>query len=320
MSGRLIAGRVLLFGVTLLISAGIVFFALRVLPGDVSDVILAESIGTLDAAAQRELIRARLGLDQPLPVQFGGWLLAAARGDLGASFIDGKDVSRIVTERLPWSASLAALVTLLSMLILIPASVVTALAYRTWVDDFVRVVAVLSLSAPNFFIALLLIYVLSMSAGWSSRTPSAVFGTELGGDIQTLLLPVLVQTLGTVAPAIRLMRSQLLGVLQEDYIRTARAKGLNDRTVILVHAIPVAAGPVLAYSGFWFARMLGGLVVIEQLFLIPGVGTKLLQAIVTRDYPVAQGILLFVVGLVSLVNLMIDIAVMWLDPRTRRVT
>jgi peptide/nickel transport system permease protein len=303
--GQPLAARV---GSALVVVLGVctlVFLLLHLVPGDPVDAMLGESAQAADRAA----LRTALGLDQPLIEQYGRYLAALARLDLGRSFQDQRPVTAILAERLPATLILAAAALLLAVVLAIPLGVLAARHRGKPIDGAAMGFSLLGIAMPNFWLGPLLILVFSLWLGW---TP--VSGNE---GPASLVLPAV--TLGTALAAIlaRMVRASVLEVLSEDYIRTARAKGLSEAAVLRRHALRNAWLPVLTLVGLQLGGLLGGAVITETVFAWPGIGSLLVEAIQGRDYPVVQGCVLLISVLYVLINTLTDLAYARIDPRIR---
>ncbi len=298
---RLILGIPMLLGLTV-----IVFAMMHLLPGDPAEVILAQSGARPEAVAK---LRSQLGLDQPLPVQYARFLGGLLQGNLGSSLFTNRPVSEIVAQNLPATMELAGTAMALAVLLGTSLGVAAAVRQGSWVDQITMTVAVLSLAMPGFWLALLLIYLFSVQLGW---LPSGGQGTW-----QHLVLPAVVLGGNAAATIARLVRSSLLEVLGQEYIVTARAKGLSERIVLMRHAVRNALVPVITVAGLQFGFLLGGTVVTETVFARQGLGRVAVEAILYKDLPVVQGIVLLVAVIYLVVNLIVDISYAFLDPRIR---
>ena len=293
-----------------LVSA-MVFVLIHLVPGDPVLVIL----GAAAKPEQVEMMRQRLGLDQPILIQYWDWMTALLQGDLGASIRSGEPVTRLILERMPITISVAAVALFLSLAISLPAGIIAALRHNTYTDYFFMILVILAMSIPSFWLALLLMMLFSFQLnllpvmGWIS-----IFDNFWGG-IQYLILPSVSLAFILAAIVSRMTRSSMLEVLREDYIVTALAKGTPKRFIVFKHALKNAFAPVLTIIGFNIGFLLGGTVVIEDVYSIPGVGRLILGAIANRDYPVVQGCILMVTSIVVFVNAAVDVAYAYFDPR-----
>jgi len=307
---RILLSVLVLFGVSILI-----FTIVRLLPGDVIDMIIGTE-GSMSASQQRA-VREQYGLNDAWPVQYVKWLGGIVQGNFGKSFRTGQEVLPLIITRLPTTLELAALSVLLSTVIAIPLGVISALSRNGWTDFVARFLGLVGLSVPNFWLATILILVASFQFRWS---PALIYVSPLQdplSNLQQMLLPTLSLAVFLTAIVMRMTRSTVLEVLNEDYVRTAYAKGLRDRVVLNRHVLRNALIPVITIIGLQAGTLLGGVVVIEQLFGLPGLGWMLLNGIYQRDYPVVQGTVLFFALVFALVNLLVDLTYAQLDPRIK---
>lgn len=309
--------RLLVFPLVMLGVSVFVFIAIRLVPGDAITAMLGTESGLL-TPAQREALTAYFGLDQNWFVQFWRWLSRVVQGDLGISTTYGKPVLTIILEHFPLTLELAVLSMLIALGIGLPAGIYAATHKDRPSDLAVRMVAMIGQSTPGFVVGLLMIFVLSVGFGVLPQMGTFVPMTEdISRNLAQMILPAL--TLGTAfaAAVIRISRSAMLDILREDYVRTARSKGLSRRRVIWRHALPNALIPVVTLSGVEFGYLLGGAVLVEQIFALPGLGRVVLDAIQQRDYALVQGSVLFIAFNFMVVNLLVDLAYAALDPRIR---
>ena len=290
-----------------------VFALLHVTPGDPA-VIIAGDYATTDDIAR---IRARLGLDQPFHAQVAIWLGRIVRGDLGTSIFSGLPVSTLIGQRAATTIWLTLFAMLISVGIGVPIGVVAAWRRGSWLDRAVMVFAVSGFSMPTFWLGFILVYVFAITAGWLPVQGYHPLATGLWPFLSHLILPGFTLSVVYMALIARMTRASMLGVLDEDYIRTAFAKGLAPRNVLVRHALKNASLPVVTIIGLGFALLIGGAVVTESVFALPGLGRLTVDAIVRRDYPVIQGVLLVVSGVYVLINLVVDVLYVVLDPRIR---
>jgi peptide/nickel transport system permease protein len=297
----------------LLVVSAVVFSLIHLTPGDPVSIMLREESDPATAAA----LRRELGLDRPLPVQYLTWLGRAVRGELGRSIRTNQPVTEAIRDRLPVTLWLAAAATALALLVALPAGIVSAVRRNSVADVAGTLVALSGVSLPNFWLAILLIFLFSVTLGWLPPLGYVSPLRDPSGGLRSLLLPAI--TLGTAMAAIvmRMTRSSLLEVLQLDYVRTARAKGLAERPVLLRHALRNALVPVVTVVGLQAGALLGGAIITETIFALPGVGRLLVDAIFQRDFPIVQGVVLLLALNFLLVNLLVDLAYAWLDPRIR---
>ncbi|MBF6595146.1 MAG: ABC transporter permease [Thermaceae bacterium] len=305
---RLVGGLPTLLLVTLL-----VFALTRVLPGDPATLLLGEEANPQLAAKLRE----QLGLNRPILVQYGAWLGGLVQGDLGRSIRDNEKVSPIIWQKLPTSLELAFFALAIALLLGVPAGVVAALRRGSATDAGVTVLALSGISIPNFFLGILLVYLFSIRLDWIPPSGYVEPWVDLRKNLLLMLLPAF--TLGTaLAGAIaRFTRNSLLEVLSQDYVRTARAKGLGERIVVWRHALRNAAIPVVTVIGLQLGGLLGGAVITEQVFSIPGFGRLVVDSVFNRDFPVLQAVVLISAISVFLVNVLVDLLYAAIDPRIR---
>lgn len=313
---RYIVQRLLLMIPTLLGVAILVFLMLRMMGGDPVEVMLRGE----GANVPQEIIeaeRVRLGLDQPIVVQFGKWLGGMLTGDFGVSMWTGNPVSHEIASRLQLSIQVAVMATILAVLIAIPLGTLSALYKDTWIDHLIRVVSIAGLAIPSFWLGMVIILLLLT---WFHWHPPVTFTPLLENpreNLSQLIWPALAVGYRYSAVATRMMRSTLLEVLQEDYIRTARAKGVFERLVVIRHALSNAMLPVVTVVGLEFAFLIGGLVVTEQVFNLNGIGKLFVQAVARSDFTMVQSLVLLVAVFFIVVNFVIDMLYAWLDPRIR---
>ena len=309
--------RLLSFPLVLLGVSVIVFVAIRMVPGDSITAMLGTEAGLL-TPQQRSALAAYFGIDQPWYIQYWRWLGDLLRGDLGVSVTYGRPVLEVILERFPLTLELALLSMLVALLIGIPAGVFAATHNEQPSDLAVRIGAMIGQSTPNFVLGLVFIYVLSAGFGilpvMGSYTP---LWSDPLANLGQLILPAITLGFAFAAAVTRIARSTMLDVLSDDYVRTARAKGVAARSVIWRHALPNALIPVVTLSGIEFGYLLGGAVIVEQIFALPGLGRLVLDAIQQRDYALVQGSVLFIALNFMVINLLVDLAYAALDPRIR---
>jgi len=309
-----VARRLLLGALTLvLISVG-VFWLLRLGPGDIAEIALGQGA----SQEQVDAMRQHLGLKEPIHTQYLRWIKQVFSGDLGESAISGTPVTSELTSRLPITAELLIITMLVTVAIGIPAGIISAL-YRNSVTDYVvRVAATMGLSVPVFWVATL---VLDLPNRWWGYSPSLIhtigFFEDPWGNLRQFVPPAMIMGAAASSGIMRLTRSTLLEVLRQDYIRTARSKGLRERAVVWRHALRNALVPVVTVLGLQIAALLGGAVIIEQIFNLRGLGNYIYQSIFIKDYAVVQTMALYIALVVVLANLTVDILYAWLNPRIR---
>ena len=301
----------------LFVGSFIVFISLRLFaPYDVIEESLAETPGAGDPLVV-ERLREEFGLDKPLHVQYGLWLWGAVRGDLGTSWTTGFPVTEAIMVSLPVSLELTIVGLILAVIIAVPIGVISAVAKDSGLDYTSRLFAVAGLSVPNFVIATVLIITPAMLWKWVPDLGYATPWEDLGTHISQIFLPVIALSTAVAATKVRMLRSTMLEVLRMDYVRTARAKGLKDHVVIYRHALKNAMIPVVTILGSQVSNSLGGTVVIEHIFSLPGIGRLSLDAIHLGDYPMLQGTVMYLLVIFVVMNLIVDISYAWLDPRIR---
>jgi peptide/nickel transport system permease protein len=311
--------RLLLFVPTLIGASLLIFVLMRLVPGDIAEILVYQTGSESSTVQQKQIqqIRAELGLDRPLVAQYAVWAARAVRGDFGYSYSQRRPVNEILRERFPRSMELAVLTLALAAVWSVPLGVVSAVRQNTWLDYVVRVFSISGLSLPIFFTGVLILYFLVRLFGWMPPLEYVALTEDPVHNLKQLIWPALAQAYYISAPIMRLTRSQMLEVVRQDYVRTACAKGLGEGGVIYRHALRNALLPVVTFIGWWGGRLLGGIVIMEIIFAVPGMGLALVQAVSYRDYPTVQAII-FVMALVFLaVNLFVDLLYAWLDPRIR---
>ena len=309
--------RLLLIVPTLFGVAAVVFVIMRVIPGDVTLLILGgDQTGRIDPQ-QLAAMRHQLGLDQPIAVQFGTWLWSVLRLDFGTSLWTGQPVIEEVLIRLPLSLEVAILATIVSVLLAIPLGMIAAVRQDTWVDYAIRILSIGGQAIPSFWVGILVILFLVIYFGWGPPLEFTPPWVDPWANFQQLVWPVLTVGYRYAAVTTRMTRSTVLEVLREDYIRTAWAKGLRQRAVVIRHALKNSMLPVITLVGTEFAFLIGGLVVTETVFTLNGVGRFVVDAVAHRDYPVVQALIFLTAFSFVIVNLLVDLTYAWFDPRIR---
>ncbi len=298
--------------VLLLVTAG-VFLLLHLTPGDPIDVMMAESVD----ATVKETLRRDLGLDRPIYVQYAAWMGRLLRGDLGRSIRNGEPVIENVSRRIRPSLELALLAMAVSLLIAFPVGIVSAARRNTAVDRAGTSFALFGICMPNFLLALLLIFLFGVTLRWLPISGYTDPVEEPLNGLRSLLLPAVTLGLALAAVITRTLRSSMLEALGEDYVRTARAKGLSEWRVIRGHVLKNALIPVVTVLGLQLGTMIGGAVITEYVFALPGVGRLVVEAVFARDYPLVQGVILLIALGFILSNLLVDLLYGWIDPRIR---
>ncbi|MDO8751725.1 MAG: ABC transporter permease [Dehalococcoidia bacterium] len=318
---RKYAARRLVLGLfTLLLMSLIIFGALRILPGDVAQFVLGgtgggDSAGRTMTQIGVDVIRKELGLDRPLHIQYLNWIWDIVRGDLGKSLFTQQPVMEALLYRLPLTAQLALMSVVLGLLIGIPMGIFSALKHNSWLDHTLRFWSVFFLAAPTFWLGLMFLMGTIRFFEWGPPMGYNFIWSNPKDNLLQLGWPALIIASHFMAIVSRMTRSTMLEVLREDYIRTARSKGLSETVVIIRHALKNTLIPVLTITGNSLGGLLGGTVIMEQVFNVPGVGTYFLQALNLRDYTVIQGVVIMIATFFILINLTVDLIYGWLDPR-----
>jgi peptide/nickel transport system permease protein len=311
---RYIASRLLLMVPTLLGVAVITFVLLRMVPGDVVQLKLAGDGGQV-APEVLEQERVRLGLNKPMIVQFVDWIWGAARLDFGLSMWTGRPIVQEIVIRLELSVQVMVMATAVATLVALPLGIVAALKQNTWVDYLGRIVSIAGRALPSFWLGIVIILVLLVTFGYSPPLSFTPLFVDPVANLAQLIWPTLAVGYRYSAVVTRMTRSTLLDVLREDYVRTARAKGVRERAVVLRHALRNALLPVVTVIGLEFAFLLGGLLVTEQVFNLNGVGKLMVEAVLRRDYTMTQALILLVATVFIVTNFLVDLLYVWLDPR-----
>ncbi|MFY9317856.1 MAG: ABC transporter permease [Burkholderiales bacterium] len=297
----------------LLIVAVLVFMVLRLAPGDPAAILAGDAASTEQIAR----IRASLGLDQPILAQFGIWLANIATGDLGESFYYKMKVTALIGQRLEPTLVLATLTIVLAIAVAVPLGVVAAWRFGGWFDRALMGFSVLGFSVPVFVLAYILIYIISLKLGWLPVQGYQRIADGFWPFLRHLILPAVTLSVIYIALIARVTRASVLEALGEDYIRTARAKGLPEFRVLVRHGLANAAVPIVTVIGIGIALLIGGVVVTESVYAIPGLGRLTVDAVLARDFPTIQGVILFFSFVYVMLNLLIDLSYVFLDPRIR---
>ena len=305
--------RALISALTLLIISLIVFTGVRLIPGDPARVLA----GTDADASGLEEIREKYGLRDPIPVQYARWLGLALRGDLGESIRTRTSVAWTVAIKAPITLELAALSLLVAVALAVPAGVVAAVRRNTVWDVLASGVSLCGVSVPNFWLGIMLILLVSVRLGWLPASGFVPLAEDVVGNLKRMVMPSLVLGTGLAAVLMRQTRNAMIEVLSADYVRTARAKGLAQRAVVVRHALRNGLIPVVTILGLQMGALMGGAVVTEQIFVLPGFGRLIVEAVFTRDYPVVQGVVLITASSYVLINLLVDVSYTVLNPRIR---
>jgi peptide/nickel transport system permease protein len=310
---RYIVQRVLfMLPVALLVSI-VTFMLIHLIPGDPAQVLLGEAATPQTVAA----LRHQLGLDKPLPQQFVLWFWQALQGNLGNSIQLQQPVSQALLQRLPVTLELGVASLLFSLALAIPLGVYSATHRNGWVEWLINISSLVGTAIPNFVLALLLIFLFAVALRLFPPGGYTPFTNDPTGNLRDLILPMIALGTGTVAVNLRQIRASMVEVLEQDYIRTARAKGLSERRVNYTHALRNSLIPLLTIVGLQIGAILGGAFVIETIFLWPGIGKLAVDSIFAKDYPVVQGVVLLAAFSYMLINLLVDISYVFLDPRIR---
>ncbi len=312
---RYLVRRLLWMGAALLGVSALIFILVRLLPGNIIDII-AGTEGQLSRSQRLEILHS-FGLDRPWPVQYALWVWSMLHGNFGWSFRTSQPVAGLLVSRLPTTVELAALTVALVTLVGLPLGILASITRSARLKVLVQIVGLLGLSIPNFWIAIVLIIVASFAFHW---LPALIFvppWQDPWVNLQQMFLPILSLALGLAAVVVRMTRSSMLEVLGQEYVKVARAKGLGSRVVLLRHALRNALIPIVTVLGLQMGFLLGGVVITEQIFGLPGLGWTLLNGVYQRDYPVVQGaVMLFAITFV-VTNLIVDLLYTTLDPRIR---
>jgi peptide/nickel transport system permease protein len=312
---RYLLRRLWLLVPTLIGMSLLVFCMLRLLPGDIVDVMTGGDIPS--TAGSKERLREAFGLDKPLPLQYIIWIANMARGDLGTSFRSGEPITAILLRTLPITLELTLLAVIVATVCAIPLGVVSAVVRESSFDYVARLAGLIGLSMPNFWLATLMLLFTSVIFHWIPPVNYIPPFTDPLGNLQQMALPVVAIALQLMAILMRMTRTMMLEVLQQDYVRTARAKGAIERMVVFRHALRNALIPVVSVIGFQIGALMGGSAIVEVIFGLNGVGNTLVQAIFNRDYPVVQATTLFVATIFVVANLSVDLLYGYLDPRLK---
>ncbi|WP_321936359.1 ABC transporter permease [Paraburkholderia sp. J8-2] len=302
--------------ILLYVVATVVFFLLFLVPGDPA-VMLLSSGGVAPPPEAVTQLRQEMGLDKPVVTQYVAYLDRIAHGDLGSSFQDHTPVTQVIADRLPRTLELVGAAALLSVLVGIPLGVISARRMGEWPDRALKWLTGIALSVPVFVIGTVLMLLFSQILGWFPAGGYASFGESPARHLQSLLLPTLTIAIGFTSMVLRMARSTVLGVIDKDWVRTARAKGLTERKVWRRHIVRNSLGPVVTLTGLQIGSLIGGTVLVEYVFNWPGLSGMLVTAVDYRDYPEVQGVVLVVAALFILINLVADVIYPILDPRAR---
>lgn len=314
--GQYVARRLILIIPTMVLLTAIVFALMRVLPGDIARLMISDEAGGVNINQYTlDTLRAKLGLDRPLYMQYLTWLWDMARGDFGESLYSGRSVTSEILQRLPITVEIAVIAKIVSLALGIPVGIISAVKQNSWVDLLLRFWSIFFLAAPAFWLGLLVILIGSNLFDWIPPLGYNALWQHPRANLLQLLWPSLILASSSLAVMARMTRSTMLEVMREDYIRTARAKGLREQVVVLRHALKNALIPVVTLAGLSFANLMAGTVILEAIFGIPGMGQMFIVAINSRDYPIVQGVVVVFALIFALTNLIVDLLYGWLDPR-----
>jgi peptide/nickel transport system permease protein len=310
---KFFALRVLTTVPVLVLVTFVVFGLVLLIPGDPAVTIAGPDATVEEVAA----VRTRLGLDRPVVVQYWDWVTGALGGDLGTSLFTSRPVATSIADSLPVTLSLTGAALVISLLIAVPTAIVSALRRGTWLDRIATIGSSLGIALPSFWLGLVFVLIFSLALGWLPATGYVPLDEDPGAWLTHILLPALTLGIAGAAESTRQLRGSIIGVLQQDYVRTARAKGLRMHTVIGKHVMKNASVPLVTVLGLQITALLGGAVLVEQIFGVPGLGQVAINAVTTRDIPVIQGIVLVAVLVAVVSNLLVDLAYGYLNPKVR---
>ena len=311
---KYITRRLLLIVPSLFLAGTLLFFLMRVLPGDIVTALTLEGGGTPETMAK---LREELGLNDPIVVQYGKWLSGVARGELGYSNYQDRYVSDVLRNKLEVTLTLALLAVSFSIALGLPLGIISALRRGSWLDQGLRLFTATGLAVPGFWLGILMLLFVTKYFNWSPPVVYASFVKDPATNLSMMFLPAIAVGLNSAAGVSRLVRSMMLEVLREDYVRTARSKGLVERVVIVRHTLRNAVIPVLTVLGFQFSNILSGVVVMENVFNLPGLGRQILTSVFARDYNMILGVVLVLALMLFVWNLLIDLLYAAIDPRIR---
>ena len=307
--------RLLAMAPTLFFASLIVFVSMRVIPGDVIDLMLAQN--DVSTSLDREALEAAMGLDQPMVTQYLRWAGGALRGDLGESLWRSTPVAEQILARLPVTFELGLLALVVALSVAVPIGIFSATRQDSALDYAARSFSLLMLAIPGFWLGTLVMVFPSVWWRWAPELEYTPFLVDPIANLTHLIVPAILLGLSLSAVTMRMTRTMMLEVMRQDYVRTARAKGLRERAVVVQHALKNGLIPVVTLIGLQAPLLIGGTVVMEQIFVIPGMGLLLLEGVYERDYPVISGVFLVVGVAVLLINLLVDLSYGWLDPKVR---
>jgi peptide/nickel transport system permease protein len=303
--------------IVLLLVVTFVFFAMRLLPGDPIRMLVTQSQEAQFSEEQIEALRIKNGLDKPLIVQYFNWISNVARGDLGRSILSHAPVIDQINHRIPVTLYLGVMSFLISIIIGVPAGIISAVRRGSWLDTIVTTLANLGITVPTFWLGVILMYVFGLYLDWLPVMGYTSPFKDFWMSIRQAIMPVFCLAIFPIAGNARQTRSAMLEVMHQDFIRTAWSKGLKERSIVIKHALKNGMIPVVTLIGAGVGQILGGSVLIEQVFAIPGMGRLALSSVINQDYPYVQAVILIIAATTLLANLAVDLAYGWLDPRIR---
>lgn len=303
--------------IVLILVTIIIFFTMRLLPGDPILMILTSQEVESTSEEQIEYLRQLFGLDKPLYIQYFDWMGGVLRGDFGTSILDRIPVTEEIIRRIPITFHLGILAFIISVIVGIPMGVICAVRRGTWIDTLVTIIANVGITVPSFWLGVLMIYLFALYLGWLPVMGYTSPFENFTLSTKQIIMPVICLSLFPVASSARQTRSSMLEVIQQDYIRTAWSKGLRERAIIIKHALKNGLIPVLTLKGISIGHILGGSVLVETVFNIPGMGRLAVTSVINQDYPYVQAVTFLIAAIVIFANLLVDVAYGWLDPRIR---
>ncbi len=316
-----IAKRTLLFVPTIIMVTIAIFVLLRVVPGDPAVMLLAggEGGGEENEYTQEQLtaLRAKLGTDKPIVAQYGIWVWNMLQLDFGTSFFYETPVSEDLRQKFPVTLELSILATVLAIIVAVPLGVISAIKQDSLADYATRLITIAGVAIPNFWLAILMIFFLVLIFGWMPPIVYVSLWEDPTSNLKQLFFPAVALGFSNMAFIARVTRSAMLEVFREDYIRTARSKGLREAVVVFRHALKNALLPVVTISGYEFGRLMAGTIIIEVIFMVPGMGRLLVTSIFHRDFPMIQAVIVLITVLVLVLNMALDLLYAWLNPRIR---
>ncbi len=305
--------RKVLWSIPLLLLVSIIMFSvIHLLPGNAATVMLGDAGGSVE---QLEQLEAEMGLSDPIYVQYFDWITGFVKGDMGTSYLTSQPVTKRIAERLPVTLELIVCSVALAVLIGIPIGILCAVKRNKWIDYLMSTIAMIGVAMPQFWLGILFVLFFSVSLGILPASGFTSFSSDPIRHIQTMIMPSVVLAVSLAAPIVRQTRSAMLDTLSQDYIMTAKAKGLGNVSIFVKHALRNALVPVITAITSQINGMIGGVFVIETLFLLPGMGKSMVDAIFQRDYPIIMGIAMVVVGCIVIINMITDIIYIFIDPR-----